>query len=96
MGSSSNTAKVFILDKEYLIACPPEEQQALLQTAQYLDQQMRAIRNSGKVHGLERIAVMAALNITHELLRKDSAHSASQSTALRLASRIDDFLQDIS
>ncbi|MCF7981888.1 MAG: cell division protein ZapA [Pseudomonadales bacterium] len=96
MSSSTHTTKVLILDKEYLIACPPEEQQALQLSAQHLDKQMRAIRSSGKVHGLERIAVMAALNITHEFIKKDQAHSSSQNTALRLATKIDDFLQEIS
>ena len=96
MATSANTTKVHILDKEYLIACPPEEQQALQQSAQHLDNQMRAIRSSGKVHGLERIAVIAALNITHEFIKKDQAHSSSQGTALRLATKIDDFLKDIS
>lgn len=96
MSGAPNTTKVYILDKEYLIACPPEEEQALLNSADHLDKQMREIRNTGKIHGLERIAVMAALNITHEFLKKDHAHSSGQGTALRLATKIDDFLQDIS
>ena len=68
MTRSSQTVSVSILDKEYQVACPPEQQAELLLSARYLDQQMRAIRESGKVIGLERIAVMAALNISHELL----------------------------
>ena len=94
MSEAANTTKVFILDKEYLVACPPEEQDALRRSAQHLDRKMREIRNTGKIHGLERIAVMAALNITHEFLSKDEAHTSSQNTALRLASKIDDFLQN--
>ncbi len=96
MAESRDTVSVSILDKEYLIACPPEEQSALLQSARYLDEQMREIRSSGKIHGLERIAVMAALNITHSLLQKDHAHNAGQETALRLATKVDQFLQEIS
>lgn len=58
-----------ILDKEYQIACSEEERHALLDSARFLDQKMKDIRNSGKVVGSDRIAVMAALNITHELLQ---------------------------
>ena len=57
-----------ILDKEYQIACTDEERHALLDSARFLDEKMKEIRNSGKVVGSDRIAVMAALNITHDLL----------------------------
>jgi cell division protein ZapA len=60
---------VRILEKEYHVACPPEERPALLQSAEYLNRKMREIRESGKVVGLDRIAVMAALNIVNELLQ---------------------------
>ena len=66
---STNTVTLKILDKEYQVACPPEEQTALMQAGQFLDQKMRGIRTSGKVIGLERIAVMAALNISYEMLQ---------------------------
>ncbi len=65
--SEINRVYVTILDKDYQIACPPEERDALHNAADELDQRMRAIRNSGSVIGLERIAVMAALNLCHEL-----------------------------
>jgi len=61
---------VKILDKEYRIACEPDEVNALKESAQYLNDQMRLIREKGSVIGGDRIAVMAALNITHELLHK--------------------------
>lgn len=67
--SKASTFSVTILDKEYQVACPPEQQAELLLSARHLDEQMRAIRSTGKVIGLERIAVMAALNISHELLQ---------------------------
>ncbi|MEZ5523477.1 MAG: cell division protein ZapA [Pseudomonadales bacterium] len=92
----ADTTKVQILDKDYLIACPESERQALTQSASYLDGKMREIRASGKIHGLERIAVMAALNIAHEFLQKDNANSTGQDTALRLANKIDDLLQELS
>jgi cell division protein ZapA len=56
-----------ILGKEYKIACEPQERQSLIDSAQQLDRQMRQIRDSGKVNGADRIAVMAALNLVHEL-----------------------------
>ena len=66
--SRPNTVSVDILEKEYQVACPPDEEMALTQAARYLDQHMRDIRSTGKVMGLERVAIMAALNISHELL----------------------------
>jgi cell division protein ZapA len=60
---------VKILEKEYHVTCPPEERPALLDSAEYLNRKMREIRDSGKVIGLDRIAVMAALNIVNELLQ---------------------------
>ena len=66
--SRPNTVSVDILDKEYQVACPPDEEAALTQAARYLDQHMRDSRSTGKVIGLERVAIMAALNISHELL----------------------------
>jgi len=76
--SQTNTVTVKILDKEYQVACPPEQQSELVVSASYLDKQMRSIRDSGKVIGLERIAVMAALNISHELLQA-SEHGTTPS-----------------
>jgi cell division protein ZapA len=60
---------VRILEKEYFVACPYEERSDLLDSAEYLNSKMREIRDSGKVVGLDRIAVMAALNLANELLR---------------------------
>lgn len=60
--------KVTILDREYFVACPDAERANLLESAAYLNEQMREIRDSGKIVGIDRIAVMAALNIAHEML----------------------------
>ena len=60
---------VRILDKEYFVACPPDERSDLLDSAEYLNKKMREIRDTGKVVGADRIAVMAALNMANELLR---------------------------
>jgi cell division protein ZapA len=63
-----NAVSISILGKEYLIACHEDEKSQLLASAGYLDKKMREIRDHGKVIGSDRIAVMAALNIAHELL----------------------------
>lgn len=68
---------ITILDKEYKIACPAGEQSALLASAEYLDNKMREVRDGGSIIGSERIAVITALNITHELL-----NSSQQSAKL--------------
>ncbi|HWV15491.1 MAG TPA: cell division protein ZapA [Cellvibrio sp.] len=89
---SNETVFVKILDKEYQVACPREERQALIESAQLLDERMKSIRGSGAVIGLERIAVMAALNLSHELLQAKTPRGApaADSTDLqRLSSKID-------
>ncbi len=73
MTSDIARVSVRILDKEYQIACPKNERNDLMRCAELLNTRMREIRDSGKIIGLDRIAVMAALNITHELLRADQA-----------------------
>ncbi len=76
---------VRILEKEYQVACPASERTALLDSAEILNQRMREIRDSGKVVGLDRIAVMAALNMANELLR---ARETEQSIEHTLGDRI--------
>jgi cell division protein ZapA len=71
--TATTTVSVKILDKEYQVSCQQDEVDALTASARYLDQQMRQIRESGKVFGLDRIAVMAALNLANELLQKRGA-----------------------
>lgn len=96
---SNETVFVKILDKEYQVACPREERQALIESAQLLDERMKAIRGSGAVIGLERIAVMAALNLSHELLQAKVTRGTSlaDSTDLqRLSSKIDKALGNAS
>jgi cell division protein ZapA len=60
---------VRLLDREYQVACPADERSALLDSAEYLDAKMREVRDSGKVVGLDRIAVISALNLANELLK---------------------------
>ena len=70
--SEIKTVTVTILDKEYLVTCSEEEHHDLIRSADYLDRKMREIRDAGKIIGTDRIAVMAALNISHELLTQSS------------------------
>lgn len=72
------TVNINILDKEYPVSCGPDEEAALTASAAHLDKQMRNIRGSGKVIGLERIAVMAALNITNDMLGGDGQPAAAK------------------
>ena len=60
---------VRIMEKEYVIACPYDDRSALLDAAEFLNARMREIRDSGRVVGIDRIAVMAALNLAHEYLK---------------------------
>ncbi len=68
MTEAATMLDVSILGREYRVACKESEREELMQAVQYLDRRMREIRDGGKIAGTERIAVMAALNITHELL----------------------------
>jgi len=78
---------VRILEKEYQVSCPSEERDALISSAAFLNKRMREIRDSGKVVGLERIAVMTALNLANELISTQSReHRLEDDFGLRLKS----------
>lgn len=68
MSKAAKPITIRILDKEYLVTCPDDERDDLLASAELLSSKMREIRDSGKIVGIDRIAVMAALNLAHELL----------------------------
>jgi cell division protein ZapA len=68
MNGEVKALDVTILDREFRVACQDEERPELLDAVAYLDKKMREIRDAGKITSMERIAIMAALNITHELL----------------------------
>jgi len=78
MSQDPTPVTVRILDKEYLVACGPDEKEGLLESARMLDQRMREIRQSGRVIGTDRIAVMAALNIAYEFLKLQQTQSRGQ------------------
>jgi len=66
--SAIKTVDVMIMGREFTVSCTDEERQGLLDAVNYLDKKMHDIRSAGKVVGVERIAIMAALNLSHELL----------------------------
>ncbi|MEM7027302.1 MAG: cell division protein ZapA [Pseudomonadota bacterium] len=88
--------KVNILDKEYLISCSEEEREQLRSAVDTLNEKMLEMKNSGSVIGTERIAVMTALNMTHELLaykQKNQDYTSNiDSTLKRLQSKINNAL----
>ena len=75
---------VRILDKEFHVACPPEEREDLLQAAAYLNGKMREIRDQGKGAGTDRIAVIAALNIANELVKSKARGEREGAVGVRL------------
>jgi cell division protein ZapA len=87
---------VRILDKEYQVACPAEERTDLLDSAEILNSKMREIRDSGRIVGLDRIAVMAALNMANDLMHaqaKDEQLEGNYSERLKsINERVDSVL----
>jgi cell division protein ZapA len=77
MDDHATTLDVSILGREYRVGCKQSERDELLLAVQLLDRRMREIRDSGKIAGTERIAVMAALNIAHELLQAKAGHAGT-------------------
>jgi cell division protein ZapA len=68
MSADPKGLQINVMGREFRVACPENEQKGLLEAVDYLNKKMLEIRENGKVIGLERIAIMAALNIAHELL----------------------------
>ena len=96
MTNPNAQVSVRILDKEYQVACPPEERTDLLDSAEVLNAMMLEIRDSGRVVGLDRIAVMAALNMANDLLHaqaKDRLLEGDLSARLKsISDRVDSVL----
>ena len=89
MNESTAQVSVRILDKEYQVACPADERTDLLDSAEVLNAKMREIRDSGRIVGIDRIAVMAALNMANDLLHaqaRDRSLDGDVSSRLKLIS----------
>ena len=93
MSADARQVTVQILDKEYRVACQPQEEKDLFEAARYLNNKMQEIRDRGRVIGIDRIAVMAALNLAHDLLQCQAGNvqdSESVNTKIRqLRSRVE-------
>ena len=88
---------VKILEKEYQFSCPAEDRKSLVESAELLNAKMREIRDGGKVVGLDRIAVMAALNMAHDLLaahnRGEIIESGAKGKIIEMRERVESALQ---
>ncbi|EIJ43491.1 hypothetical protein BegalDRAFT_2649 [Beggiatoa alba B18LD] len=88
-----------ILDKDYVIACPEEERETLLASADYLNKKVKEVRDGGKIVSTERIVVVSALNIIHEYFRYKQNHEIESSSlkdkVVSLQSKIELALQEI-
>lgn len=92
MSEKPITVSAKILNKEYTIACPPDEEDALQASVKHVDQKMQEIRRGGKVIGSERIAVMAAINIAHDMLM---SKNQVQNIDMDVISRLDELQSKI-
>ncbi len=91
--------KIRILDKEYQVNCKPDEREALERSAELLNDKMEEIRQGSHIIGLERIAVMAALNLAHDLIRSQDSAKQDNNAADILQSmdvKLDSVLSDLS
>lgn len=88
MSKQGEAISIEILDKQYTVSCPPEEKQALLESAKILNDRLREARGAGKVLGTERMAVMTALNVIHEYTLLQKAHTQVDGTLERLRGKI--------
>jgi len=95
---SSTGLSIKIMDKEYRVACPPEEQESLRASADFLNDKLNEIRGKGSIIGTERIAIMAALNLAHELIGSQDYQDGYDSLDARvgnLQKKIDIALREI-
>lgn len=92
--SSRPTIEITLLERQYVIACPPDEESKLERAARYLDRAMQGIHAQGKVVDREKVAIMAALNITHELLEALEERRAGEQSLGELSARLERALAD--
>jgi cell division protein ZapA len=95
MNAEPKGLQINIMGREFRVACPEEEQKGLLEAVDYLNRKMQEIRGGGKVVGLERIAMMAALNIAHELLSTKVDGGFDMADIKRKMNRMENVLDQI-
>lgn len=88
------TTDITLLGRHYTIACDPGEEQKLERVARYLDRAMQGIHSQNKASGTERVAIMAALNITNELLDTKDAQRRHEADISRMSERLETALKD--
>jgi len=96
--SNQDSLTISVLDKEYRVACPPEEKDSLKASASMLNEKLGEIKEKGTVIGSERIAIMAALNLSHEILNGrtlENEHTDLNERITRLSERIDNTMREI-
>ena len=93
--ADSKTVRVSILDKDYQVSCLPEEVAALQKSAAFLDEKMREMKDNSNVIGLDRLAVMAALNLTNDLLAQSEKATQLGSRQTEIESQIQSQQVDI-
>lgn len=94
---SNKGVNISIMGREFSVACPEQEQEDLLEAARYLDRSMKDIQKTGKIIGAERCAIMAALNITNDLLKMQRSTVGQDKVQAKLSamqSRIDEVLKE--
>jgi cell division protein ZapA len=87
--SEAKSLQITIMGREFRVACPEDEQAGLLEAVDYLNKKMLEIRDGGKVIGLERIAIMAALNIAHEMVSSRSGGGFDRGDVKRRMARME-------
>lgn len=92
--ASRPTTEITLLERQYVIACPPDDQDKLERASRYLDRAMQGIHAQGKVIDREKIAIMAALNITHELLEALDERRVGEQSLGELSRRLERALAD--
>lgn len=95
MNSNKNTTEITLLDQKYMIACTPEEQDNLLLAASHLNKKLSEVRRSGKVLGMERIAIITALNLANELLQLDKNNLNKDAKIVQLNQQMDSALLEL-
>jgi cell division protein ZapA len=96
--NKSEPLTITIMDKEYRVACPEEEKGNLRASANLLNNKLSEIKQQGSVIGTERIAIMAALNMSHEILHNEvlaAEHNDLNQRIDALSERINDSMSNI-
>ena len=98
MTEEVDTVSISILGRDYQISCPPSEEEALRKSARYLDKQMSKVKKTSSTLAFEKVAIMAAINICHELLQQSEEAEESESSSVEkiqsLQQKIEKAIQD--